>query len=58
MEHGIELVGEVRQHAADVVQDISGTSLDAGRPEMENKIIFLKKIFWVLVNLNYGEGVC
>jgi hypothetical protein len=45
VEHGIELVGEVRQHAADVVQDISGTSLDAGRPEMENKIIFLKKIF-------------
>ena len=36
MEHGVELVREVSQHAADVVQHVAGTSL-AGRSEKNYK---------------------
>ena len=32
MEHRVELVGEVGQHAADVVQNVAGTALNPGRP--------------------------
>ena len=38
MEHRVELVGEVGQHAADVVQNVAGTSLNSRRPGMMTKV--------------------
>jgi hypothetical protein len=43
-----QLVGEVGQHAADVVQDVAGAPLNSGRPEKKD---------WSMLKINGKEAI-